>query len=108
MTTRNILRSGSLIALLWLSLPAQAIDLWGRVVWPSRAPAVGVELRLVQRTTVLPVRIHTNSVGRYGLYNLGGRTSDYKLQVMRNGRVVKEVVLPALTHNGRVPDIVMP
>ncbi len=99
---------GTLLALaLCGALPAGAVDLWGTVTWNTGAPVAGVELRLVQGGRALPARILTNSAGRYGLYNLSATTSDYTLQVIRSGAVVKSVKLPRLPHGGRVPDIVI-
>jgi hypothetical protein len=88
--------------------PAYAANLWGTVVWKTGSPAVGIELRLKKRGSVLPVRIFTNSVGRYGLYNLSPNTTEYSLQVLRSNVVVKEVKLPQLNNNARIPDIAMP
>lgn len=104
----NRLRAALLAFALCAALPAGAVDLWGTVTWNSGAPVSGIELRLLQGGKALPARILTNSAGRYGLYKLSATTSDYSLQVVRNGAVVKTVKLPPLGNGGRIPDIVLP
>lgn len=102
------LRAALAVLSFCIAASAHALDLWGTVSWTSGAPAAGIELRLVQRGRVLPTRILTNGVGRYGLYGLSEPTTDYQVQVLRNGALVKVVPLPNLRNGDRVQDIVLP
>ena len=102
------LQAALLATMLFCATSAEAVDLWGTIVWPSGKPASGIELHLVQRGQVLPARIYTNSAGRYGLSNLSPPTTDYTLQVLRRGTVVKAVRLPRLRNGERIPNIAMP
>jgi hypothetical protein len=87
---------------------AQTVALWGTVVWSSGAPAGGIELRLVRKGSVLPEKIYTNSAGRFGLSRVSPPTTNYAVQVLRRGSVVKTVNLPPLRNGDRIPNIVMP
>jgi hypothetical protein len=96
-----------------LALPAVAgaqsnISLWGTVVWNTGAPAAGLMLDVKRRGAVVESKIYTNQAGRYGLYGLAAPTSDYTLDVLKAGKVIRSVALPALKTGQRVPDIVVP
>jgi len=84
------------------------ISLWGTIVWSTGAPAAGLVLNVKRRGAVVESKIYTNQAGRYGLYGLAPPTSDYTLEVLKAGRVIKSVALPALSTGQRVPDIVVP
>jgi hypothetical protein len=99
----------ALFALLFsAAAAAQAVDVWGTVVWKTGAPAAGIELRLLKRGYPESAHILTNSAGRYGLYRLSTPTTDYALQVMSRGAPAKTVNLPPLRNGDRIPNIVMP
>ena len=104
----NTLRAVLFGMIVCFATTANALDLWGTVVLNTGTPAAGVELRLIHKGSMLPTRILTNSVGRFGLYKLAAPTTDYKLLVLRNGVTVKEMKLPVLRNNTRIPNIVMP
>jgi hypothetical protein len=100
--------AGSLLLSFFNASNALAVDVWGTVVWGSRTPAAGVELRLMQGSRTLPDPILTNPAGRYGLYGLATPTSSYSVLVVRAGKVVTTTRLPVLQNGARVPDIVLP
>lgn len=88
---------------------AQAqVDLWGTIVWSTRAPATGIELRVKHQGNVVASKVYTNQSGRYGLYGLSTPTSNYTLEIIRANAVVKTVRLPALNSRQQIPDIVLP
>jgi hypothetical protein len=84
------------------------VSLWGTVVWTTGAPAAGVALRVKRQGVLLQPMVYTNQVGRYGLYGLSPPTSDYTLEILKSGKVIKTVSLPEMKLGQRVPDIIVP
>jgi len=84
------------------------VSLWGTVVWSTGAPAAGLVLNVKRQGALVESKVYTNQAGRYGLYGLSPPTSDYTLEVLKGGKVIKSFALPQLKPGQRVPDIVVP
>lgn len=85
---------------------AAQVFVWGNIRWITGTPAAGLEIRLLKGDAIR-AKAFTNQVGRYTFFDIGGKPSDYRLEVFAGERRLKRVAIPDIPTGRKVPDLVV-
>lgn len=81
--------------------------LWGEIEWSSGTPAAGVEVQLVRNGSVIATN-YSNSLGRYGFFNIKGNPSDNEISILLGKEKLKLITIPEnVGIAGKVPKVII-
>lgn len=81
--------------------------LWGEIEWSSGTPAAGLEVQLIRNGSVIAIN-HSNTLGRYGFFNIKGNPSVYEIRILLGNEKLKLIgISKNVAIAGKIPKIIV-